>query len=125
MDVINFNERDETILYCFPKVPSELSYIISCYTFINRDAPPRFDDIISVFSKALRAGIIFESCGKYTVDEEWYKRIHINDGIAENEIESELLFMESFEDIELPVVNDNVRLFSREEYGIALRNRPF
>jgi len=114
-----------SIVFRFPKVSCDLSYIILCYTSTNRVAPPTFDDIISVFSKLLRAGIIFESYGKYTVDEEWYKRIHINDGMAENEVESELLFMESFEGIELPVVNDFVRLFSREEYGIALRNRSW
>ncbi len=120
-----FNERDIDMLYSFPKEPCDLSYIISCYTLINRDAPPSFDDIVSVFSKSLRAGIISESCGKYTVNEEWYGKIHINDGIAENEIESMLLFEESIVDIEIPVVNDSVRLFSREEYGMALRNRPW
>ena len=121
MDVIKLNEQDATILYCFPKGPSDLSYIVRSYTFINRDGPPTFEEITSVFSKSLRAGIVTESDGKYTVNYDWYRRININNGITKNEIDSMLLFIESIVGVELPVVNDSVSLFTQEDYRMALK----
>ncbi|HEX9062330.1 MAG TPA: hypothetical protein VF941_19335 [Clostridia bacterium] len=121
MDAIKFNLKDVEILYSFPSVPSELSTVIRCFTFLFRTAQPTFDEVTSCVSKSLRAGIICESCGKYTVKEDWYRKIHINDEIAENEIESMLLFEESFVGVELTVVNDFVRLFSREHYEMSIK----
>lgn len=120
MDDIKLNDKDVAILYCMPKVPCELINIIHNYTFINRDASPSFDELTSFISKAMRAGIISESGDKYTVDEEWKRKIHFYDGKTLNEIDSMLLFEESIVGVELPVVSDSVKLFTREEYGMAV-----
>lgn len=87
----------------------QLSTIIIYFTSTNRTVPPAFDEVTSCFSKSLRAGIITECCGMYTVNEDWFRKIHFYDEIANNEIDSMLLFEESFVGIGLQVVNDSVR----------------
>ncbi len=120
MDVIKLNDKDVAILYCMPKVPCELINIIRNYTSINRDAPPSFDELTSFISKVIRAGIISESCDIYTVNEEWNRKIHFYDDKTKNEIDSMLLFEESIVGVELPVVSDSIKFFSREDYGMAV-----
>lgn len=117
MATVMFNESDAELLYSFPKPASELGMIVRCFTFINRVAPPTYDEIRSCLSKAQRVGIVRWEGGGFVVEREWYERIHRADGVAENEIESMLDFEEWFLKSQFEEVVEAVVVPAEDEYA--------
>jgi hypothetical protein len=85
------NTKDAELLYSFPEPASDMATIIRCFTFLNRTAPPTFDEFASCLTKSMKAGIIREEGGKFVVNKDWYDRIHKADTTTENEIEALLI----------------------------------
>lgn len=121
MATLQFNVRDAELLYAFPKPPSDIATVIRCFMFLNRTAPPTYDELTSCLTKALKVGIIREEAGKFVVEKDWYDRIHMEDSVSENEIESMLDFEEHFVNVEFVVVTNAVSALSREDFNSILK----
>src|SRR4051812_44469902 len=122
MATLVFDESDVELLYSFPQPPSDLSEIIRCFMFINRAAPPTYDEVASCLIKAMKAGIVREDGGKYVTVKEWYDRIHREDATAGNEIQSMINFADSFVNVELERTTEAGRVPTEAEFAWMLRH---
>jgi len=120
LNKIRFNIGEAELLYSFPKPASDVGTIIRCFTFLNRAAPPTYDEFTHCVSKAMKAGIVRREDGKYAVDRDWYDRIHLADATSGNEIESLIEFESSFVDVDFDEITDVVSVPSADEYRSAL-----
>src|SRR5688572_9031696 len=95
MDEIRFTRLDAAILYSTAQPGLPLDQLIWYYTFVNRDAPPSFEELAGCLSRATRAGVLtVTGDDRFVVTDEWYQRIRQFDDQSPNEIESLIRFEE-------------------------------
>lgn len=121
MPQVRFTVREAELLYSIPKPPTELETIVRCFMFINRAAPPTFEELTSCLTKGVKAGIIQKDNGKFAVEGSWYNKIHAADETAENEIESMLEFEEWFVDHEFPERDKTSHVLTLTEFDNTLK----
>ena len=122
MTPIQFNEADAEILFSIPRIPADLVTILRCFMFLNRSAPPAFEQLECCLSKAIKVGIVQEEGKKLVVKQEWYNRIHAADDESDNEIESMLTFQESFIGIDFSEVVSSEFALSRVAFQSAVND---
>lgn len=116
MDKLRFDARDAELLYSFPKPPADLQTIVWCFTFLNRAAPPTYDELAGCLARGLGAGIVKEVDGKFFIEDRWYEKIHARDQGSANEMESLLDFEDWFIGMEHESVASSVHGISKEDY---------
>ena len=120
MGTIRFNTTDAEILYSFPKPETDLKTIVWCFTFINRTAPPSYDELANCLAKGVKAGIIRVKGELLAIENDWYERIHMADATADNEIESMLEFTDWLTETELPALCEPAYSLSTSDYAAVL-----
>ncbi len=103
---VTFTVDNVELLYSIPEPGGDLESIVRAFVFLNRSAAPSFEAIHDCFTKALQAGIMQETEGKFRIAPPWYQRIHANDDSVGNEIDSMLEFQDMFVGEEVPVMGD-------------------
>lgn len=122
LEPVRFTDTDAAILYTIPYPPVDIGDIVGTYTFINRCAPPSYDELAGCLSRAFNAGILHSVDGKIAVMDEWYKIIHAADETTDNEIESMIEFEDWLIAREFPAISGFGFCLDQGEYQALLRS---
>ena len=120
MDDVTFTRLDAWFIFCLPKFGADLSTWLRNYVFINRDAPPSYQQLSDCISKSLAAGILTTSKGKYAVTNEWLDVVYLDDSNARNEIEAMGTFQDHLLAKAWPRVRDVEFFLGFDDYDNAV-----
>jgi hypothetical protein len=121
---MRFTATDADILYSFPRSACKLAKIVWYFTFIQRAAPPTYEELVGCFNRGLNAGIIRRDGKLFAIEDDWYARIHQADETVANEIESLLEFAEWFVNADFPIAERPIFDLTPSEYQAVLATLP-